>query len=369
MDAGSILEKIRQQARKRQATFYLKHKEEINSKRRAIYKNGKAKLHPQENDEQEEQEIVNHETITTNFSKKRTVSYDEVVQAINKLDINQSTRLKYLQDLKRLMTLTDCNDNLIKCFREQKKLIEIINTATKANGEPYSTNTKKSLFQMILYLIDKLHLSITPKIKEHYKKQFEIYKISSNDETTAKQANTTILSFDDYLKKVKSMFGDLSKEYVLSCLYKEVTLRDDFILKIVSAIKDANNKKENYIVVPKRGSLIVIVNNYKTSEKYGEIKVKLSLTLSKLIRNFIEVEKLKPNDYLFGNKNLSQFVTNMNKKIGVQGGGINNYRKMAVSDVLHNNPSPEERVELSNSMKHSPLVQVRYLRNIETPNE
>ena len=32
MDAGSILEKIRQQARKRQATFYLKHKEEINSK-------------------------------------------------------------------------------------------------------------------------------------------------------------------------------------------------------------------------------------------------------------------------------------------------------------------------------------------------
>ena len=152
-------------------------------------------------------------------------------------------------------------------------------------------------------------------------------------------------------------------------MYKEVTLRDDFILKIVSAIKDANNKKENYIVVPKRGSLIVIVNNYKTSEKYGEIKVKLSSTLSKLIRNFIEVEKLKPNDYLFGSKNLSQFVTNMNKKIGVQGGGINNYRKMAVSDVLHNNPSPEERVELSNSMKHSPLVQVRYLRNIETTNE
>jgi hypothetical protein len=359
MNADSILEKIRLQNRKRQATYYSLHKDTINAKKREIYKNGKAKLIHQDEDEKEE----NQEAIQTNFSKKRSVTYDEVVLALNKLDINENTKKKYKQDLQRLMTLTNCNNNIIKCFREHKKIIEIINTATKPNEEPYSINTKKSLFQMILYLIDKLHLPITKTIKEHYKKQFEIYKISSSDETAEKQANTTIISFDDYLKKVKDEFGVKSKEYALSSLYKEVTLRDDFILKIVTSIKETQDKKENYIIVPKRGNLNVIVNNYKTSQKYGEINVKLSTTLSKLIGNFIKVEKLKNNDYLFGNKNLTQFVSKMNKKINVSG-SISLFRQMAVSDLLKTNPSPEERVALSNSMKHSPIVQLKYLRKI-----
>jgi hypothetical protein len=42
----------------------------------------------------------------------------------------------------------------------------------------------------------------------------------------------------------------------------------------------------NYIVVPKKENMSVIINQYKTSDKYGEIKVKLSTSLSKLIRNF-----------------------------------------------------------------------------------
>jgi len=146
MDAESILQKIRQQARKRQAAFYLKHKDIINARKREIYKNGKAKLIPQDQDEEEEP-LENQEPIQTNFSKKRSVTYDEVVLALNKLDINENTKKKYKQDLtkkkykqdlQRLMTLTNCNDNIIKCFREHKKLIEIINTATKPNEEPYS---------------------------------------------------------------------------------------------------------------------------------------------------------------------------------------------------------------------------------------
>jgi hypothetical protein len=208
-----------------------------------------------------------------------------------------------------------------------------------------------------------LQLPITKTIKNQYIKQFDISKIASNDETAEKQANTTIISFNDYLEKIKAEFGVNSKEYALSSLYQQVTLRDDFILKIVQSTKDTNDRKENYIIVPNRGNLIVIVNNYKTSEKYGEIKVKLSTTLSKLIGKFIKVEKLKINDYLFGNKNLTQFVSKMNKKIGVSG-SISLFRQMAVSDLLQKNPSPEERVALSNSMAHSPIVQLKYLRKI-----
>jgi hypothetical protein len=223
---------------------------------------------------------------------------------------------------------------------------------------------------MVLYLITKLNLPITKRIKDHYIHQFNIIKIASNDEITEKQDNTSILSFKNYLEKIKDKFGTDSKEYLLSSLYFEVTLRDDFILKIVSTIPKGDapkgDKNENYVVVPKRENITVIINHYKTSDKYGTIKVKLSTILSKMIRNFITYKNLNPlgDDYLFGNKPLTQFVTKMNKTIGVQG-GINNFRKMSVSDLLNNNPSPEERAKLAESMKHSPIVQTKYLRNIE----
>ena len=55
----------------------------------------------------------------------------------------------------------------------------------------------------------------------------------------------------------------------------------------------------------------------------------------------------------------------MNNKIGLQG-EISLYRKMSVSELLNNNPSPEERVELAGKMKHSPIVQTRYLRKINS---
>ena len=362
MNPEEQLAKLKDQNRIRQANFYAKNKEAINAKRREIYKLGREKLQPQEEEEEEEEE--EQAPVQTNFSKKRVVTYQEAIKALNSLEINQSTKAKYLQDLKRLMNLTDCNDNIIKCFRDYEKIIDVVNTSKKQNGESYSINTKKSLFQMILYLIDKLHLPITRTIKNQYIKQFDISKIASSDENVEKQENTTIISFSDYLQKVGKEFGANSKEFVLSCLYRDVTLRDDFILKIVSTTKNADSINENYIVVPKKDSLTLIINNYKTSNKYGQIKAKLSINLSKLIRNFIKVEKLKYDDYLFGSKNLTQFVTKMNKKIGIPG-GINNYRKMSVSDLLSSNPSPQKRAELSATMAHSPIVQTRYLRKIQ----
>ena len=67
---------------------------------------------------------------------------------------------------------------------------------------------------MVLYLIDKLHLPITKKIKTQYIKQFDISKIASSDENVEKQENTTIISFSDYLQKVGKEFGVNSKQFV-----------------------------------------------------------------------------------------------------------------------------------------------------------
>jgi hypothetical protein len=279
---------------------------------------------------------------------------------LNTLDITKGSRDKYTQDIKRLMILTEC-DNFIKCLKDYKKNIGIINDSKKPNGEAYSVNTRKALFQMILYLIDKLQLPISLKIKQQYIQQFDIYKISSNDYSTEKQETAPIYTFKEYLEKVKDEYGVDSKIYVLSKLYEEVTLRDDFILMIKPTIDDTKKKDENYIVVPKKDALTLIVNKYKTSEKYGQIKVKLSLPLSKLIRNYISNKDLNDDDYLFGDKNLSNFVSNINKKIGIKG-GINEYRKMSVTDLIFSKPTAQQRQKLAETMKHSPIVQLRYLR-------
>ena len=72
-------------------------------------------------------------------------------------------------------------------------------------------------------------------------------------------------------------------------------------------------------------------------------------------------EKLGNNDYLFGNKNLSNFVSNINKKIGIKG-GINEYRKMSVTDLINSKPTAQQRQKLAETMKHAPLTQLKYLR-------
>jgi hypothetical protein len=220
---------------------------------------------------------------------------------------------------------------------------------------------------MVLYIIDNLKLPIEEVIKGYYVNQFEIMKLNCIDENMVTQ-DTIIISFTDYLKKIKERFGEESKEYLISLLYNEATLRDDFTLKIVSSIKDTKNNDENFIILPsKEENLTLIINHYKTREQYGVIKIRLSIGLSRMIRKYIQVENLSMNDYLFGNKNLSTFVQKMNKEIDVNG-GINLYRKMKISEMYKKydgNPSAEERINLSNLMVHSPILQTRYLRKIE----
>jgi hypothetical protein len=145
-----VLKRIRMLARARQQTYYKKHKDEINAKRRQIYANGKKELNPQEEvgyeqEDDQYEEPLEKEVHKTDFSKSRSASYDDIVNALNTVDINAGSRDKYKQDIKRLLVLTKC-ENFIKCLKDYKKIIDIINNSTKQNGDAYSVNTKKALY-------------------------------------------------------------------------------------------------------------------------------------------------------------------------------------------------------------------------------
>jgi|LakMenE01Jun11ns_1017448.scaffolds.fasta_scaffold9949612_1 hypothetical protein len=354
MNADQELARLRDMNRARAKRHYDAKKDEINAKRREKYLNT----------------LISQQEI--NLAKKETdtnpiFSYNYISDELEEREMNKRSKSKYLDDLRRFVVLTNCEDNVIACINDYKKTIPIIHNAVKFDGTPYALNTKKSLFQVILYIIDNLKLPVKDIIKNWYVKEFEIMKLDSIDKNIVDQ-DTIIISFTDYLKKIKERFGEESKEYLISLLYNEATLRDDFILKIVPSIKDTKDDNENFIIVsPKEENLTLIINHYKTRELYGVIKIRLSIGLSRMIRKYIQVENLSMNDYLFGNKNLSTFVQKMNKEIDVNG-GINLYRKMKISEMYKKydgNPSAEERINLSNLMVHSPILQTRYLRNIK----
>ena len=171
------------------------------------------------------------------------------------------------------------------------------------------------------------------------------------------------MKFSTYLNKVKEAFGEKSKMYVLAKLYDELTLRDDYQLEIVSKISETKDDTKNYIVMYPSKPLKIIINTYKTQDRYGVIKENLSKDLNKLVRDYVRENNLKKGDYLFGKDKLSSFITANNKRIGLSG-GVSEYRHMKISEELDKVPSLDARKDLSERMRHSPLTQLKYVRKV-----
>jgi hypothetical protein len=264
------------------------------------------------------------------------------------------TLKKYEEDTKRLMKLTKC-DNLLDCLKDPKEISKIIDDSS------YAINTKKSLYQSVVFLIDNLKLPYSVATFNDYKKHFEIYKGKSTEEGIEKTYES-LITFPEYLKLVKEKWGENSKMYLLGRLYDQVTMRDDFQLMIVSKSADVTDDK-NYLVVPKTGQLKVVMNVFKTSNKYKIEPIRLDESLSQLLREFMKKNNLKPGDYLFGSKKLTSYISNNNQLIGVKG-GTNTYRHMKTTEILSDpDLTEEQRIEVSLKMAHSPISQLKYVRN------
>jgi hypothetical protein len=347
----------------RQAKYYLQNKDAINTRRREIYAQGKGIVQKKpKKPSNEPQPIAEDERVDTlDYSKVKMLSYEKAIDALTKLRWNsQQSFSNYKNSLKRLTEITE-NTDIIKMLKTPNKVIEAIKKTD------YSVNTVKLLYQTILFIKTKFNLNLSKKVFDAYNSQFEQSKLGSKERTEEKASAETIYNFSNYLNQVKQTFGQDSKMFVLSSLYEEHALRDDYILRIVESKAYATkNNISNYLVYRETGKMRVIIAEYKTSAKYGVIDEELSNKLSKLIKTYIKKNNLEVNvDYLFGNKPLTQFVSNNNKKMGISG-GITLFRQMKVSSISGmKNLSSAERVELARKMKHSPMVQLFYLRKLK----
>jgi len=236
----------------------------------------------------------------------------------------------------------------------------VINSIKEAEfrGKKYSTRSILAYFNSILFLLDKHpNIKITKEKKKLYQNQSSVMSFIADEEGDEKKKKLEetggLPSYEEYLNKVIEKFGNEGREYLIAVLYRETKARDDLILKIVRSGDDADGD-DNYLIIGKGPQANVVIKSYKTIKKYGEFDVKLSNSLTSLIRKYLKDNKISYNDYLFNTKSLSVIVSRMNKAIGVTGYGATNvFRKMLQTDLDRTNATPEQKIQLANELKHS----------------
>jgi hypothetical protein len=212
--------------------YYDKNRETILAKKKEYWKRLKAsEIQPnpiqnnQDNiqlDYEEEQPIIHHEeepiihVEPIQPTSSNELSFDVIKQKLNNLEIPASTKKKYIDDCKTLMRLTDCN-NLKDCLKDHKKIIKLIENGKQIRdpSKDYSLNTKKGLFQTIVYLIDNLNIGLSVATIKNYKDIFEQYKIRSNDLSDERiiNSNNAVIGYKNYIAKIKNKFGVDSKNF------------------------------------------------------------------------------------------------------------------------------------------------------------
>ena len=106
-------------------------------------------------------------------------------------------------------------------------------------------------------------MPLSENAMKQYKDEFDIYKIMSSNQTEKKKDELELLSFEDYIQKVKDKFGVDSREYLTVSLYKISTFRDDLgSLSIIYKKPIVPSDELNYIIVPnnKSKNLTILLN-------------------------------------------------------------------------------------------------------------
>lgn len=251
-------------------------------------------------------------------------------------------------------------ENIKKMFDDPNDVIKKIETAKQIKqNEEYSTNSKKSIYQTILYLIDN-YFKDSISVKNKYLDEFEKYKMISNEQTEQNKKKP-VYNFDSYLNEVEKKYTADSKEFIIASLFRMYGFRDNLKeLKIIKDINESNDETKNYIYIDKN-EIKIIMNNYKTKEKYKQQIINIKDPLKTHIYNYIKKNNLKYNDFLFGSSSLIKFIIKFNKDMGYDI-SINTYRHMLVS--IEEPKTPAEYVKLSKIMNHSAETNKKYKQEV-----
>lgn len=346
MTPEEIIQKIKDDTNKRQKAYYQRNKDNIKKMK------------------QDDRDIIKTMKLK-NAPREVFVDYpiDKIIEIFKKFIQNDKTVAKYTANIKLIFRI--CSIDKIVADEPTYDLIN-----DKIANSKYSLSTKKSAIQSILVFFVHSQIKINETLKKKYSDLWAVYDIKTRDEAKNKTTNEkyAIMDYDLYMDKIKDKYGESSKAFLISHLYNEAPVRDNFHLKIIHSINE-DNGKINYLL--KTGeSYQILLNNYKTKNLYSKITYDLSPVLSNLLTEYID--KNKDKTYLFPeNKNgsLSNYIGKMNSSIDVNG-SINTLRKMKVSQKLAlPNITEQDRLDFSRKMGHSTTTQQDIYKRIVFKND
>jgi tetratricopeptide (TPR) repeat protein len=204
------------------------------------------------------------------------------------------------------------------------------------------------------------------KISEKQKKNFaSMEEIQEMLKTMQKQIK------DDGLKKkeqLKVKDKELLMVYTIFSMLVKYPTRNDmagmkFITKTAYNQLTDEDKKSGNFLVNQKGKLTFILNQYKTSKKYGEKKIEIDKDIEKILRMYIRLTNKQPGDVLFvSSRNnpltrnqISQLLLKTSKKYMNKAVSTTLMRKIVVSDKFGD--VKKEQAELADIMGHSVATQ------------
>ena len=212
------------------------------------------------------------------------------------------------------------------------------------------------------YVEDQQSGKISEKQKENFAELSEIQTMISQMESEIKAKD---------LKKQNKLSGkekELLTVYVIYSLLVRLPIRNDMAgMELITKtqynkLSDDQKKNTNYLVNEK-SSMFMVLNEYKTSAKYGEKKIDVPKDLEKIFRMYIKLTNKQPGEVLFVSSTgkaisrnaMSQLLLKTSKKRMGKAVSTTLMRKAVVSDKFGD--MKKEQKELADIMGHSVGVQ------------
>jgi len=166
---------------------------------------------------------------------------------------------------------------------------------------------QRNLLSSILIVLKATH-EREELYEEYRKKCFELgtqynEELAKNEKTEVQEKNWVTLA---ELKKITRSLvrkDPKSQKSLVSALYSyQPPLRLDYYdMQIIENEADVVDKTKNYLLITSARKKTFILNDYKTSNKYNEVRVPVSKELNSVINKFLKLNQID-RKYLLENK-------------------------------------------------------------------